>query len=185
MEKMKEKMKREMKRNERIFFSKKFSRPSDPPDESAQTVSKKNSFRTNYSSIFLRKFRIWPCFQLFTWFEFDFSGRAKNWENVPGCTGNSLPSRPKLRDLSEDQNNKCPCRRRSGGAVLRAENFGDLITADHKVLSEGCESRNSDRYGVVVQDLATQWIQGYPCKTKNSQETQRSLQKFLEPDWKP
>ena len=28
----------------------------------------------------------------------------------------------------------------AGGAVLRAENFGDLITADHKVLSEGCES---------------------------------------------
>ena len=38
---------------------------------------------------------------------------------------------------------------------------------------------------VVVQDLATQWIQAYPCKTKTSQETQRSLQKFLEPDRKP
>ena len=34
------------------------------------------------------------------------------------------------------------CRRRIGGAVPRAEFFGDLITADHKVLSEGCESRN-------------------------------------------
>ena len=34
----------------------------------------------------------------------------------------------------------------------------------------------------VVQDLATQWIQSYPCKTKTSQETQRSLQKFLEPN---
>ena len=41
------------------------------------------------------------------------------------------------------------------------------------------------RYAVVVQDLATQWIQAYPCKTKTSQETQRSLQKFLEPDRKP
>ena len=37
----------------------------------------------------------------------------------------------------------------------------------------------------MVQDLATQWIQAYPCKTKTSQETQRSLQKFLEPDRKP
>ena len=37
----------------------------------------------------------------------------------------------------------------------------------------------------MVQDLATQWIQSYPCKTKTSQETQRSLQKFLEPSWKP
>ena len=64
-------------------------------------------------------------------------------------------------------------------------NFGDLITADHKVLSEGCESRNNHRYAVVVQDLATQWIQSYPCKTRTSQETQRSLQKFLEPNRKP
>ena len=80
---------------------------------------------------------------------------------------------------------RAPCRRRNGGAVLRAENFGDLITADHKVLSDKCESRNNHRHAVVVQDLATQWIQAYPCKNKTSQETQRSLQKFLEPDRKP
>ena len=80
---------------------------------------------------------------------------------------------------------KSPCRRCIGGAIPRAENFGDLINADHKVLSEGCESRNNHRYAVVVQDLATQWIQSYPCKTKTSQETQRSLQKFLEPNRKP
>ena len=80
---------------------------------------------------------------------------------------------------------RAPCRRRNGGAVLRAENFGDLITADHKVLSENCESRNNHRYVIVVQDLASQWIQSYPCKTKTSQATQRSLQKFLEPDKKP
>ena len=80
---------------------------------------------------------------------------------------------------------RAPCRRRNGEAVPRAENFGDLITADHKVLSEGCESGNNHRYAVVVQDLATQWIQAYPCKTKTSQETQRSLQKFLETERKP
>ena len=81
-------------------------------------------------------------------------------------------------------NTRAPCRRRIGGAAPR-ENFGDLITADHKVLSESCESRNNRRYAVVVQDLATQWIQSYPCKTKTSHETQRSLQKFLEPMRKP
>ena len=80
---------------------------------------------------------------------------------------------------------RAPCRRRNGGAVPRAEIFGDLITADHKVLSDNCESRNNHRCAVVVQDLATQWIQAYPCKNKTSQETQRSLQKFLEPTWKP
>ena len=41
--------------------------------------------------------------------------------------------------------------------VPRAENFGDSKTAEHKVLSEGCESRHDHRYAVVVQDLATQW----------------------------
>ena len=80
---------------------------------------------------------------------------------------------------------RAPCRRRNGEAVPRADNFGDLITADHKVLSDTCESRNNHRYAVVVQDLATQWIQAYPCKNKTSQETQRSLQKFLKPKRKP
>ena len=74
---------------------------------------------------------------------------------------------------------RAPCRRRIGGAVPRAENFGDLITAEHKVLSENCESRNNHRYAVVVQDLATQWIQSYPCKTKTFQETQKELAKVL------
>ena len=36
----------------------------------------------------------------------------------------------------------------------------------------------------MVQDLATQWIQSYPCTT-TFQETQKSLQKFLEPTRKP
>ena len=95
---------------------------------------------------------------------------------------------PKDRDCEICQRTKTtrpPCRRRIGGVVPRAENVGDLITADHKVLSEGCESRKNQRYAVVVQDLATNWIQPYPCKTKTSQETHGSLQKFLEPDRKP
>ena len=85
---------------------------------------------------------------------------------------------PKERNCEICQRTKiarAPCRRRNGGAVLRAENFGDLITADHKVLSSFCESRNNHRYAVVVQDLATQLIQAYPCKNKTSQETQRSF----------
>ena len=52
---------------------------------------------------------------------------------------------------------RAPCTRRNGGAVPR-EIFGDLITADHKVLSENCESRNHHRYAIVVQDSATQRI---------------------------
>ena len=33
--------------------------------------------------------------------------------------------------------------------------------------------------------MTFQWIQSCPCKTKTSQETQRSFQKFLEPQRKP
>ena len=46
---------------------------------------------------------------------------------------------PKDRNCEICQRTKVtrlPCRRSIGGAVPRAENVGDLITADHKVLSE-------------------------------------------------
>ena len=74
---------------------------------------------------------------------------------------------------------RASCRRRANAVMPSAENFGDLITADHKVLSEESESRNNHRYAVVVQDLATQWIQSYPCKTKTSRETDEELAKVL------
>ena len=71
-----------------------------------------------------------------------------------------------------------PCRRRNGGAVPRAEIFGDLITADHKVLSDNCESRNNHRYAIVVQDLATQWIQAYPFKQKLHKKPRDACKSF-------
>ena len=79
---------------------------------------------------------------------------------------------------------RIPCRRRNDGAVSLAENLGDLITVDHKILNDNYESRNNHRYTVVMQDLSSQWHQVYPCKTKTSQKTQTSLQKFLENDRK-
>ena len=95
---------------------------------------------------------------------------------------------PKDRNCEICQRTKitrAPCRRRNGEAVPRAANFGGLITVVHKVPSDNCEPRNNYRYAVVVQDLATLWIQSYLCKTQTSQEAQRSLQKFLEPKGKP
>ena len=85
----------------------------------------------------------------------------------------------------------------TSGEIVRAEaktgmgmasptvRYDNINTADHNVLNEGSESRNNHRNAVVVQDLATQWIQSYPCKTKASQETEKSLRKFLEPSEKP
>ena len=62
---------------------------------------------------------------------------------------------------------RAPSRRRTGEALHRADKIGDLLTADHKVLNEGCESRDNHWYAVVVQDLGTQWIQSYPVKNKD------------------
>ena len=62
---------------------------------------------------------------------------------------------------------RAPYWKRTGYPVTRAEMFGDLIAADHKVLSEDCESRNNHRYAVVVQDSAARWIQSHPCETKS------------------
>ena len=75
------------------------------------------------------------------------------------------------------------CRRRVGEAVPRAENFGDTKTAEHKILNEDGESRNSHRCRSArschsVDSILSVWM-------KTSQETEKSLRKFLEPSEKP
>ena len=70
---------------------------------------------------------------------------------------------------------RAPCTRRTDEALPRAEKFGDSITAVHSLLNEECESRNKDRYAVVVQDFATQWIQSYPCEIKNFTGNRKKL----------
>ena len=77
------------------------------------------------------------------------------------------------------------CRRRAGTVVPRAEHFVDLITADHKIFSGRNWVAKQSSIRLVVQDLASQWLQSYPCKTRTSQETQKSRMKFLEPTRKP
>ena len=64
----------------------------------------------------------------------------------------------------------------------------EIAAEDHSYVATAAERTRRENTWVLVlnssgpkKDLATQWIQSYPCKTKRSQETQRSLQKFLEP----
>ena len=94
-----------------------------------------------------------------------------------------FPKNRKCDNCLRTQITRAPCRKGSGTVV--SGNLGGLITADQRILSEGCESRNNYRYAAVGQDLATEWLQSYQCKTKTSQETQKSLMKFLEPTRKP
>ena len=70
------------------------------------------------------------------------------------------------------------CRRRNGGVVPRADNFGDLITADHKVLSESCESRNNHRNAVVVRAWPPSGFSRIRAKQKFSGNT-KELAKVL------
>ena len=97
-----------------------------------------------------------------------------------------LPKDPKQRHHKRTKITMSSCRKRIGPVVPGAAKFGDK-TADHKVLSGwcDCESRNNHRYSVVVQDSVTHWIESYPCKTKTSEETQKTLRKFLDPIKKP
>ena len=44
----------------------------------------------------------------------------------------------------------------------------DLSPTGLQVLSEVCESRNNHRYAVVVQDLATQWIDPVVSEQNNN-----------------
>ena len=103
-----------------------------------------------------------------------FQSREQKWYRVKHSIFTHFPKDRNCDICLRTKITRASCRRRTGTVVPRAEHFGDLITADHKFLSEGCESRHNHRYAVVVQNLATQWVQAYPCKTKTSQETRKS-----------
>ena len=45
---------------------------------------------------------------------------------------------------------RASCRRRAGTVVPKAAHFGDLITADYKILSEESESRNNHRVVTIL-----------------------------------
>ena len=75
---------------------------------------------------------------------------------------------------------RAPCRRRNGGAVPRAENFGDLITADHKVLSENCESRNNL---IDMQSWCRTWPHNGSSRIRAKQKLRRKHKEACKSSW--
>ena len=67
-------------------------------------------------------------------------------------------------------------------SILQKEEFGDLTTAEHKILNAGRESRNNHRYAAVVQALGTQWN---PCQTKIHRRRRRIYESLQKPSQKP
>ena len=112
--------------------------------------------------------------------------REQQWNQVGAsivCT-RTFPKNPNCDICMKSKTTEASCRRRAGTVLPRAEKFWWHDNCRSQVCAES-ESRNNHRHVVVVQDLAPQWLQSYPCKTKTSQETQKSLMKFLEPTRKP
>ena len=81
----------------------------------------------------------------------------RQWQRNRGSI-HSLSKRPRLRCLLENQNNKGSLQKTHWRSSTSGRKFGDSTTADHKVLNEGCESRDNHRYAVVLQDLAARWM---------------------------
>ena len=86
-----------------------------------------------------------------------------------------FPKDPSCHDCRLTKITRGPYRKRNNSQLHRAEKFGDLVTAEHKVLNEEGQSRNNHKYAVIVQDLATQWIQSYPCKAKTLKRDDEKL----------
>ena len=80
-------------------------------------------------------------------------GKTKHW-----CSRHEGPT---FRDVRANQ-----ATQRTGKAIPCAEFFGDLITANHNVLSEGFESHHSHLHAFVVLDLASRWV-GWSISVQN------------------
>ena len=80
---------------------------------------------------------------------------------------------------------RTPCRKRNSGAVPRAEKYGDLITADHKVLSDNCVLETITDMQSCCKTQSLNGSKHIRAKQGLHKNTQKSLQKFLEPDRNP
>ena len=90
-----------------------------------------------------------------------------------------IPKDPNCEFCLRTKMTRVPCTRRAGEALHWAAKFGDLTTADHRVLIEEGDSPNNHRCAVVIQDLATQRIQSHPCKNKDFSGDGKEFTKVL------
>ena len=108
------------------------------------------------------------------------------------CTEHNLwthfPKDPNCPICSQCKRNRAQCRQKVHAApddLPVPKKFADAITCDHKILNENDASRSSDRLAMVVLDRFTQWLQGYPSKTKTADECQIYLKEFVGPQCEP
>ena len=63
--------------------------------------------------------------------------------------------------------------------IVPSTKFGDLITADHKILNVEHESGCGHENVLIVQEDFTNWFQIHPMKTEETSETMSCLQRLL------
>ena len=99
-----------------------------------------------------------------------------------------FPKDPNCPICARCKKNRAQCRQKVHAApddLPVPKKFADAITCDHKVLNQEDASRDSDRLALVVQDRFTQWLQGYPSKTKTADECEMYLKEFVGPQLEP
>ena len=71
--------------------------------------------------------------------------------------------------MQKAQHGACDLDNRRCDALPDAVCFGDRLTADHAILNEENKSAEDENIvACVIQDSFTDWLQAYPCKTKNA-----------------
>ena len=99
-----------------------------------------------------------------------------------------IPKDPNCPICSQRKRNRAQCRQKVHAApddLQVPKKFADAFTCDHKVLDDNDASRSSDRLALVVLDRFTQWLQGYPRKTKTADECEIYLKEFVGPQCEP
>ena len=63
-------------------------------------------------------------------------------------------------------------------AWIEPKKFGDLLTADHKIIGERTASNSSkdnNRVALVIQDFYTRYIDAYPAPSRDADECRQAL----------
>ena len=98
-----------------------------------------------------------------------------------------FPKSDKCEICRDNKTHRAYCRSHSAareGNLPIPKKFGDMLTADHKILGDEDESLQGDKVACVIQDKATYWLQAYPAPTKSADETANAFKRFLGPEIK-
>jgi hypothetical protein len=81
-------------------------------------------------------------------------------------------AKPSRRKLDSAQDN-------SRGVVPCIENFGDQVRADHVVMRGRTEGQDGQRSALVLQDVATGFVDAFPAPSRTTEECHDAMREFI------